>query len=128
MSKIKVIPGEILTQFKPTLSNAIMRVQVLNIDTGEQIDTFEFLSIWTSYKADKNLPKEKRKVKIKNKLQMKNAKGNIVRITIGKGEKTEIALRRLLAKDRRYELASMIEAAAAQQEYNEETEVANGQA
>lgn len=115
---IKVIPGEIISKVQPTPNTAVMLTEILDIASREQIDWFEFVSIWSSYRTDKRLPKEKRKVKIIDKLRMRNKAGKIITVTKKKGERTEIALRRLFVKDGRYELASVIEAMAAQEDYN----------
>ncbi len=111
---IKVIPGEIITQFQPAQDTQIMRTEILDAETKKQIDYFEFVGIWVSYKKDQRLPKEKRKLKIKNKLQMKNKKGDIISVTLkrklGQIERAEIALKRLFVKDGRYELGTISEA------------------
>lgn len=127
--KTKIIPGEIITKSRPIPDMAIMRTQILDIATREQIDVFEFVSVWTSYKKDQKIPVEKRKLTVKNKLRMKNRKGKMIVVTLktreGEIEKTESALKRLLARDGRYELANVMEATLAQQEHNEKVEGTN---
>lgn len=123
---IKIIPGEIIETLTPSPDMKVMRTQILDIATREPIDYFEFVSIWTSYKKDQKLPENQRRLRITNKLRMKNVKNKMIAVTLktkntdsGKQiERTEMALRRLLVKAGRYELSSVIEAMAAQENYD----------
>ncbi len=74
---IKVIPGETISRIQPAPDKTIIRIQALDIETKEQIDYFEFVLIYVSYKKDRRLPKDKKKLNIKTRIQMKTKKGGL---------------------------------------------------
>lgn len=118
MSKIKVYPGDKKSHTMPKPNVAIMTAGLMDYETGKEIDTINFVSIWASYKKDQALPQKKQRKRVRNKIQKKDRKGNLISVTLkinqtkfGKEiEKAESALRRLLAKDGRYEIVTEQEA------------------
>ncbi len=122
---IKVIPGETISRTQPAPDKTIIRIQALDIETKEQIDYFEFVLIYVSYRKDQRLPKDKKKLNIKTKIQMRNKKGDMISVTFKKNskevERAEIALKWLFVKDGRYELGSISEAVEVLNEQEEAT-------